>query len=450
MIARVDHPRASGVHKRYFYGLLAHYISFYLPASKRVAEISPRSPHFRRALGDRPVTIVSPSEPEEFAPSEVTSFEALQSAPPDRVVLNGCLHFASDVQDLLEKVRAVCTPDTRVLLTYYSSLWKPIFGLASRLGLTDTGPEQNWLAPSDIRNLLRLAEFELVAESQAVLLPVYVPLLSTLLNRWIAPLPGFRLFALANIAVARPRPVGPAQPLSVSVVVPARNERDNIEPLLHRVPAMGSADEIIFVEGHSSDGTWEEIQRVAAAFPHLRIRMFQQRGKGKGDAVRLGFSEARGDVLMILDADLSVPPEVLPKFYRAIADGTGEFINGSRLVYPMEKRAMRFVNMIGNKFFAAVFSFLLGQRLKDTLCGTKVLRRAHYEAIARDRSYFGDFDPFGDFDLIFGAARQGLRIVEVPVHYRERVYGDTSIRRWAHGWLLLRMTLFAARRIKFI
>ena len=281
---------------------------------------------------------------------------------------------------------------------------------------------------------------------------------------------------MANIAVARVKPVGVAQPLSVSVVVPARNERGNIEPLLHRVPAMGPADELIFVEGHSSDGTWEEIQRVAAAFPHLRIRTFQQRGKGKGDAVRLGFAEARGDVLMILDADLSsgqggrcwgfaeargdvlmildadlsAPPEALPKFYRAIADGTGEFINGSRLVYPMEKRAMRFANMVGNKFFAAAFSFLLRQPLKDTLCGTKVLRRAHYEAIARDRSYFGDFDPFGDFDLIFGAARQGLRIVELPVHYCERVYGETNIQRWVHGWLLLRMTLVAARRIKFI
>ena len=289
-----------------------------------------------------------------------------------------------------------------------------------------------------------------MAESQVVLLPMYVPVLSTFLNRWLAPLPGFRLFALANIAVARLKPVGASEPLSVSVVVPARNERGNIEPLVRRVPQMGPADELIFVEGHSSDGTWEEIQRVAAAFPDRPIRVFQQRGKGKGDAVRLGFSEARGDVLMILDADLSVAPESLPKFYRAIVEGNGEFINGSRLVYPMEKQAMRFLNMIGNKFFAAAFSFLLRQPLKDTLCGTKVLRRSHYQAIARDRAYFGDFDPFGDFDLIFGAARQGLRIVELPVRYRERVYGETQIQRWAHGWLLLRMTLFAARRIRFI
>lgn len=438
------------LHKRYLYGLLAHYASYYLPASARVAEVAPTSSRFRDALGTRAVSVVAPRDPGAFAAAEVVDFAHLREVPHDRLILNGSLHFTPDVQALLDEVRAACTPDTRVVLTYFSSLWKPFFGLATKLGLADTGPEQNWLSPSDIRNLLALAGFELVAESQRVLLPVYIPILSTILNRWIAPLPGFRLLALANVAVARPvgARLGPAP--SVSVIVPARNERGNIEPLLRRVPAMGPNDELIFVEGHSSDGTWEEIQRVAALPSDRPIRIFQQRGKGKGDAVRLGFGEARGDILMILDADLSVPPEDLPKFYRAITSDVGEFINGSRLVYPMEKRAMRFFNILGNKFFAAAFSFLLGQPLKDTLCGTKVLRKAHYDAIARDRAYFGDFDPFGDFDLIFGAARQGFRIVELPVRYRERVYGDTNIRRWAHGWLLLRMTMFAARRLKFI
>jgi hypothetical protein len=411
-------------HKRYLYGLLAHYTRFYLPPGARVVEVT--------------------------AAAELPSAASLQDTPPDRILLTGCLHFAPDVQTLLEQVRGLCQPDTRVILTYFSSLWKPVFGLASRLGLANTGVEQNWLAPSDIKNLLALAGFELVAESQRVLLPIYIPIVSALVNRWVAPLPGFRLCALANVAVARPKGLRRAAPPSVSVIVPARNERDNIEPLLLRLPAMGPDDEVLFVEGHSSDGTWEEIQRVAQAHPGRAIRTFRQSGKGKGDAVRLGFSEARREILMILDADISVPPEDLPKFYRAILDDVGEFINGSRLVYPMEKRAMRFINMLGNKFFAAAFSFLLGQPLKDTLCGTKVLRREHYQAIARDRAYFGDFDPFGDFDLIFGAARQGLRIVELPVRYAERVYGTTNIRRWAHGWLLLKMTTVAARRMRFI
>ena len=428
-------------HKQYFYGLLAKYVSFHLPESARVAELAPRSWLMREAL-ERPVAALETAGPDE-------GLDQLVPGSVNRLLMVGTLQFDGDAQQLLERVHARCDADTRLVIVYFSSLWKPLFSWAARLGLS-ASPPQNWLSPSDVANLLALSEFELVAESKRILLPVYIPLLSALLNRWLAPLPLLRHLTLANIAVARPRVPVPASALSVSVVVAARNERGNIESLVRRLPKMGPDDELIFVEGHSSDGTWEEVCRMPALFPELNIRCYQQTGRGKGDAVRLGFAESRKDVLMILDADLSVPPEMLPRFYRALVTDVGEFINGSRLVYPMEERAMRFFNVLGNKFFAAAFSFLLGQPLKDTLCGTKVLRRRHYEAIAADRQYFGDFDPFGDFDLLFGAARQALRIVELPIHYRERVYGETNIHRWSHGWLLLRMTVFAARRIKFL
>ncbi len=234
------------------------------------------------------------------------------------------------------------------------------------------------------------------------------------------------------------------------MVVPARNEEGNIASVFDRLPEMGGGTEILFVEGHSKDGTWAAIEREIAAHPERRARAFRQSGKGKGDAVRLGFQEASGDVLMILDADLTVPPEDLPRFYEVIRSGRGEFVNGVRLVYPMEKDAMRFANLLGNKFFSLAFSWLLGQPIKDTLCGTKVLRKADYEQLAANRAYFGDFDPFGDFDLLFGAAKLSLEIVEVPIRYRERTYGETNIQRWSHGWLLLKMCAFAAGRIKFI
>jgi hypothetical protein len=426
-------------HKRYYYRLMARYIGYYLPTGASVAEVMPRSTLLQDALATAVRTAACTAD-----------VDGLATTPPDRIVMNGCLHVADDVQDLFERVRRASAPETRVVVTYFSALWRPLFRVAARLGLADVGGAGNWLTTTDIRNLLALSGFEVVAHAERVLIPIWIPLLSTLANRWLAPLPGFRLFALANVLVARP--IGPpagAAP-SVSVVVPARNERGNIAPLLRRVPAMGPDDELIFVEGHSSDGTWEEIQRVTAADTSGRVRCLQQTGRGKGDAVRAGFAAARSEILMILDADLSVDPEILPRFYRAIVDGHGEFINGSRLVYPMDDRAMRFANLLGNKFFAAAFSFLLGQPLKDTLCGTKVLRRDAYDAIARNRGYFGEFDPFGDFDLLFGASRLALRIVELPVRYRERTYGETNIRRWAHGWLLLRMTAFAARRLKFI
>lgn len=238
---------------------------------------------------------------------------------------------------------------------------------------------------------------------------------------------------------------------NVSVVVAARNEEGNIDDIINRLPEMGPDDELILIEGNSTDNTWGKIKEVYEKNKNrINLQIAQQDGRGKGDAVRKGFAMAKRDILMILDADLTVPPEELSRFYNAIISGKGEFINGSRLVYPMEDKAMRFFNIIGNKFFAMAFSFVLGQRFKDTLCGTKVLTRQNYQKLAKNRKYFGDFDPFGDFDLIFGSARMCLKIVEVPISYRQRFYGNTNVSRWRHGVILLKMLFFAARKIKFI
>ena len=224
-----------------------------------------------------------------------------------------------------------------------------------------------------------------------------------------------------------------------------------IEKIANELPTLPGKTELIFVEGNSTDNTWAEIQRVAESYsgPHT-IKYAQQVGRGKGDAVRQGFAMAEGDILMIYDADMTVPAWEIPKFYQAIVSWRGEFINGSRLVYPMEKQSMRTINYLGNKFFSVTFSWLLGQKIKDTLCGTKVLWRKDYEDIAKGRGFFGEFDPFGDFDLLFGAAKLNLKIVDLPVHYKERTYGTTNISRWKHGWLLLKMMWFAMCKIKFI
>ena len=374
--------------------------------------------------------------------------------PFDFVILSDLLNDAWDVQQLLTAIVPLTTPRTRVILNTYSRLWELPLALAQALGLARPVLYQNWLTLPDVRNLLRLAGFRTVRTWQEVLLPLPIPLLAPLFNRFLVRLWPLRHLALSNFVVARPAP----QPLEsepvVSVIVPARNEEGNIPDILARTPEMGAGTEIVFVEGHSKDGTWAAIQRAiqeeTAANPGRRLKAFQQTGKGKGDAVRLGFAEASGGVLMILDADLTVPPEDLPRFYEVIRSGEGEFVNGVRLVYPMEKQAMRFANLLGNKFFSLAFSWLLGQPIKDTLCGTKVLSREDYGRVAANRSYFGDFDPFGDFDLLFGAAKLSLEIVEVPIRYRERTYGETNIQRWSHGWLLLKMCAFAAGRIKFI
>lgn len=370
----------------------------------------------------------------------------------DTIILSDALNDFWDVQTAFDRIRPLTLPSTRVLINNYSRLWELPLALTRALDLATPNLYQNWLTVHDINNLLYLSGFEAIRNWEEVLLPLPIPLLAPLCNRYLVKMFPFRYLALTNFILARPQPQPePHKPAPlVSVIIPARNEAGNIRSIFERVPEMGAGSELIFVEGNSKDDTYETIARMIQAYPKRKAALYRQQGVGKGDAVRLGFEKASGQVLMILDADLTVPPEDLPRFYEALVSGKGEMINGVRLVYPMEKEAMRFFNLLGNKFFSIVFSWLLGQAIKDTLCGTKVLYKSDYEAIAANRSYFGDFDPFGDYDLIFGAARLNRKIVDVPIRYRERTYGSTNIQRWSHGWLLLKMVVFAARRLKFI
>jgi SAM-dependent methyltransferase len=366
----------------------------------------------------------------------------------DVIIVSDTLNLAADVQRLLEQLHSVSHAQTRLIINFQNTLWRPILSLARVLGLKARQPQNSWLASSDVYNLLRLSGWSPVCRQARILLPFHALGIGSFINRWLAPF--LQWFCLTVFFVARRVPTNGATPLTVSVVIPARNEAGNIPAAVTRTPEMGAGTELIFVEGHSRDNTWAEIQRVAAAHPGKKIKILQQTGKGKGDAVRAGFNVATGDVLMILDADLTMPPEELPKFYDVIASGRAEFANGVRLVYPMDEKAMQFLNLCANKAFGLIFTWLLGQSVKDTLCGTKVLTRAHYNRIASNRAYFGDFDPFGDFDLLFGASKLNLKIADVPIRYRERTYGTTNIQRWRHGVLLLRMVWFAARKLKFV
>jgi len=370
----------------------------------------------------------------------------------DFVILSDLANDLWDVQKVFEEISRLVQPHTRLILNSYSRVWEAPLTMAAKLGLAKPVLFQNWLTVEDINNMLNLSGFETIRTWPEILLPLPIPIVSLLLNKVLVKLKPFSFFALTNLIIARPRPSSvPINPEPmVSVVIAARNEAGNIPKIFERVPQMGRATELVFVEGHSKDDTFAAIEKGIADNPHWTASLYSQKGVGKGDAIRLGFERAMGDILMILDADLTVPPEDLPRFYDALNTASGEFINGVRLVYPMEERAMRMINLFGNKFFGLVFSWLLGQPIKDTLCGTKVLWKRDYDLIADNRAYFGDFDPFGDFDLIFGAAKLNLKIVDMPLRYRQRVYGDTNIERWRHGWLLLRMVFSAARKLKFI
>jgi SAM-dependent methyltransferase len=373
---------------------------------------------------------------------------AALDGPFDYIVLSETVGALEDCEATFALLHTLCHRGTRVIVSYYSHLWDPVLTLGSKLSLRMPEVEQNFLSPLDIQNLLELADFEVVKREWRQLLPRRCFGLGPLVNRYIGTLPIVRTLCLRHYVVARSMRHSAPAVTSATVVVPCRNERGNVEAAVTRLPKLSDRDEILFVEGHSRDGTLEEIHRVIAAHPDRDIKVLVQDGIGKADAVFKAFRHARGEALIILDGDLTVPPEQIRKFWEALASGKGEFVNGSRLVYPMEREAMRFLNLVANRIFSILFTFLLNQRFTDTLCGTKALLRSDYERIERNRAYFGDFDPFGDFDLIFGASKLGLKVVEMPIRYASRAYGETQISRFRHGLLLLRMVAFAYRKLK--
>ncbi len=449
--------------RSYYWNDITSYVSYFIHQEHSVLEVGSGTGemlndlHAKRKVGidfsEQMVQIARDQfkEPEFFVmdASEITLEEKF-----DVIIMSNLIGVLPDIQRVFTEISKVCHPKTKIIVSHYNYLWEPLIKLTEFLGIKLKTPAQNWLTSKDVKNLLELAGFDVYKTTKRMLFPFNLPLISFLFNKYLAKLPIIRDLSLNTFTFAKPLENNPPEEVSdkysVSVIIPAMNESGNIEDAILRMPKLGKWTEIIFVEGGSSDDTWEKINEVAVKYKdQYRIKIAQQDGKGKGNAVRKGYNMAKGDMLMILDADLTVPPEDLPKFYFTLATGRGEFINGSRLVYTMEKQAMRFLNVLGNKFFSMLFTFLLDQSFKDTLCGTKVLLRADYEMIKVNRAFFGDFDPFGDFDLIFGAHKLNLKITELPIRYQERTYGSTNISRFKHGLILLKMCFFAARKIKF-
>jgi len=441
---------------RFYRQLLARYYRNLIPTDASVLEIGCGSGHLLERLPNRDVVGLDISAKRIVAarlrvPRGQFHVMAGENLKLDRkfdvVVLSETLNFAADVQKILENVHAVSHPRTRLVLNFHSGLWRPLLGLATSLGLRAEHPPCNWLSSTDMRNMLGLAGWDVVKQQGRLLMTGPCLGVEKLVNRFIAPF--LSQLALTVFQVARPV-LTPLQGKTVSVAIPARNEAGNIEAAVRRIPRLGKRTEIIFIEGNSTDHTWAEMERVRRAYPDLDIKVMRQSGRGKGNAVREAFDAARGEILMILDADLTMPPEELTKFYDVLVSGRADFANGVRLVYPMEGKAMRFCNFVANKFFGVAFSWALGQPIKDTLCGTKVLFKEDYDRIAANRAHFGDFDPFGDFDLLFGANHLHLKIADIPIRYRDRTYGETNIQRWSHGLLLLRMLSLAVMKIKFV
>jgi len=430
--------------KSYYYQDLLSFYKFNVPIHRKIIEIKNRN-----------YSILAELKPSQgvcidlFKNPNINELNLKEKF--EYIILPDSLNQLDDIQKVIHKLRNLVTPESRIILNYYNFFWSPLLIFAEKLGLKKKQKQDkdNWLNTDDIHNLLAIEDFEIIKTNKRFLFPVYIPIISKFINKYIGNLPIINKFCLVNYIIARPLRIKRENKLKVSVIIPARNEKGNIENAVKRLPKLGQHTEIIFIEGHSKDNTYQEIKKVAKKYKQLDIKYTKQEGIGKSDAVRKGFAMAKGDILMILDADLTVPPEELIKFYSAIVSGKGELIIGSRLVYPMEQEAMQPLNVFGNKFFSVIFTWMLGQSIKDTLCGTKVISQENYQKIAANRDYFGDFDPFGDFDLIFGSAKLNFKFIEIPIKYKARQYGETNISRFKHGLLLLKMTLFALNKLKF-
>lgn len=442
----------------YFYGRLERLLRFIVEPGKRVLEVRCQTGHLLNSV--KPAHGVGVDISEKLVSLAQRNFPNLRfvCADPEDLALGEKFDYVLfshvfDTVDLLaafERVRQHCTAQTRLVIVNYNPLWQPLLDSASRVGLRSSFVEPNWVTETDIGTFLKLSGFRPIRTHRILLFPKYIPVLSWLLNDILGRLPGFRKFCMMQVLVARPLPEAKScEDTSVSIVVPCRNEKGNILAAVERVPAMGKNTEIIFCDDKSTDGTAEEVRRVQGLFPDKNIRLLAGPGICKAENVWTGFRGATGDVLMILDADLTVMPEELPYFFKALVEGRGEFINGSRLVYPVPRAAMKVANRIGNKVFGKVFSFLLDQPIKDTLCGTKVLWRQDWARIERNLGGWGIKDLWGDYELLFGASKLHLEITEMPVHYQERVYGVTKMTNvfW-NGVRMFRMCNGAWQRLR--
>ena len=445
--------------KSHYQSLVVGLYGYFIPPGMTILGVGTHSANIIKGLNPARYRVVEPNSAsfeivvDEYRDlnlrqtEKVTEGTDSESLKFDFIILSDTVNYLNDILGTLIYLKTFCDHRTRIIMNFYSRLWQPFLTALELIGLRSPKPQHSWVTREDVENFLILAGIEPVVSGSHILLPVRIPIITKFINNVLAPFPPFRWFCLSNMIVGR-LPVALSDDLGVSVICPCRNESGNIKEIVTRLPEFNSKFELIFVEGHSSDGTIEECVKVREEFPEKQISVYQQTGKGKGDAVRIGFAKAKYDILVILDADMTVRPEELPGFVEVLRKGTCEFVNGSRLVYPMEDEAMRFLNLLGNKFFSFAFSFLLGQTIKDTLCGTKVLLKDNYDRLVEQRSYLGDFDPFGDFDLIFGASRLALKIRDYPIRYDSRKFGTTQIRRFSDGLLLFKMCGIALIKLK--
>lgn len=362
----------------------------------------------------------------------------------DYVIMVDVVDHVYDVVDVFTSLRRFCHPTTRIILTTISPWWEPILSLMEKLSAKMPEGPHNFIEKRILGNMIEMVGFSVSYSGYLLLFPKWIPILSYIMNSI-----GVRIWGLNRLSAVQYMIIQPEFKktfdlgLGCSVIIPCHNEEDNIESAVRRIPSMGKETEIIVVNDGSTDGTAEKVRALQKEISNLKLVDYSP-NRGKGQAVKQGFDAATQEVIMILDADVSTPPEELPRFFEPLNRGVCQFVNGTRMVYPMEEQAMRTVNLFFNKMFGYMMSFITQQTLTDTLCGTKALYRSDYK-----RMQWG-IDRWGDFDLLFGAAKMGSKIMEVPVHYLTRQSGESKMKSLKHGIHLLIACVKGFRQLIFI
>lgn len=441
----------------YYYRNLSRIISNAIASNASVCHVGCDSPYLLKSLPQAKGTGICMTEKQKVfcettdPDHRYTTMAQLQTLREkfDYIVITSLGYFF-DVQEVFHQIQILCHFRTRIIIINCNLLWEPLFYLGEklRLRMPQSARRQNMVPTHHVINLLSLSRFQLVKWSSHILVPYFIPLVSWFFNRILASSFPFRYLSSTDIIIARPQ-ITPPEPVTCSVIVPCKNEKGNIESLVRRIPALADETEIVLVDDRSSDGTGEEMRRCQKTWPDKKITVIEGPGISKGEAVRMGIEGAAGRLIAIFDADLAVLPEELPKCILPLLEGTADFVNTVRFVYPQQDGAMRWLNIAGNRGFSLLFTFLIRQRVSDTLCGTKVFWKEDYRNISGLKDYWLWRDRWGDFEQLLGASKLGLKIVEVPIHYAERTYGETKMKnRFQNGLHMLKLCLGGFIRLR--
>tara|TARA_B110000977_G_scaffold125183_1_gene160299 strand:+ start:1495 stop:2904 length:1410 start_codon:yes stop_codon:yes gene_type:complete len=344
----------------------------------------------------------------------------------DHIVIADIEHqkfITKNLIDLNEKIDNEC----RVIVLSKSIFWSTLINFYKKI--KNIGPDKNNFLPySNLRKIFLNTNFEIVKNEKIIFFPFQFSLLTKFINQ-IFRFPVLNFFCMINLTVLKKvqKKNYQAEGKKISFIIPCKNEGGNIKFFYEKIINSTINAEFLFGNDNSSDNTLDEIKKLQQAIPNKEIKIYDGPGVCKSENVYKGINLASGEIILIYDADLTVSFDDLVNSINLLLKTDADFINCTRMIMPQQKNAMKFLNFYGNLFFAFLFSILFKQKITDTLCGTKIFFKKDWEQIKKYNNTWGAKDLWGDFDLLLGAYKNNLKIVENPISYTDRKEDETKM-----------------------